>query len=133
MTTVVDASVLVAAQVDHGSKGRWAESIVAGMDLAAPELALAEATDVLRRMEQRRQISRAQAISAHARLLRMEIETFPFAPFAQRVWDLRHNLSSYDAWYVALAERLDCPLATLDMKLSRAHGPECQMVVPPIS
>ena len=133
MTTVVDASVLVASQVDHGIKGRWAESIVSGMDLAAPELALAEATDVLRRMEQWRQISRAEAISAHAGLLRMNITKYPFAPFAERIWALRYNLTSYDAWYVALAERLDCPLATLDMKLSRAHGPECQMVVPPLS
>ena len=133
MTTVVDASVLVASQVEPGSKGRWARSTLAKDKLAAPELALVEATDVLRRMEQGRQISRAEAISAHAALLRVNIAKYPFAPFAERVWDLRYNLTSYDAWYVALAERLDCPLATLDMKLSRAHGPECQMVVPPLS
>ena len=132
MTTVVDASVLVAAQVDTGSKGLWARSIVAGMDLVAPELALAEATDALRRMEQGRQISHSEAISAHAALLGIEIELHPFAPFAQRVWALRYNLTSYDAWYVALAEELDCPLATLDIKLSRAPGPKCRMVVPPL-
>ena len=133
MTTVVDASALVAALVDPGSNGLWARSTLAKDSLAAPELALVEATDVLRRMEQRQRISHTEAISAHAGLLGMEIEMYPFTPFAERVWDLRSNLTSYDAWYVALAEALDCPLATLDLKLSRAYGPACQMVVPPLS
>lgn len=133
MTTVVDASALVAALVDPGSNGLWARSTLAKDSLAAPELALVEATDVLRRMEQRQRISHTEAISAHAGLLSIEIEMYLFTPFAERVWDLRGNLTSYDAWYVALAEALDCPLATLDLKLSRAYGPACQMVVPPLS
>ena len=48
----------------------------------------------------------------------------------KRVWALRQNLTCYDAWYVALAEALDCPLATLDRKLSRADGPACAVVTP---
>lgn len=131
MRTVVDASVFIAALVDEGGDGLWARSTLDEGDLAAPELALVETIDVLRRMEQRQRLSRVQAASAHEELLGMDVETFPFAPFARRVWELRASLRSYDAWYVALAESLDCPLATLDMKLSRAHGPECQMVVPP--
>lgn len=59
------------------------------------------------------------------------MELFPFAPFAGRIWALRENLTSYDAWYVALAEALDCPLATLDRKLSRASGPRCDVLAPP--
>ena len=55
------------------------------------------------------------------------------APFADRVWALRNNLTSYDAWYVALAEVLDCPLVTIDRKLSRASGPRCEILVPPFS
>ena len=133
MTWVADASALVAALVDPGSKGRWARSTLYNDSLVAPELALVEATEVLRRMEQRRKISHDEAISTHAGLLRMEIEMYPFGPFARRVWELRSNLTSYDAWYVALAEPLNCPLATLDLKLSRANGPVCQMVVPPLS
>jgi predicted nucleic acid-binding protein len=61
------------------------------------------------------------------------MELFPFAPFAERVWALRENLTSYDAWYVALAEALDCPLATLDRKLSRAGRPICEIIAPPRS
>ena len=59
------------------------------------------------------------------------IVLFPFAPFAARIWALRNNLTCYDAWYVALAEALDCPLVTLDGRLARAAGPECRIVVPP--
>ena len=64
MTTVVDSSVLVAALIDSGSEGRWAESAIAGDALASPELALAEASNILRRLEQAEQISRIEATSA---------------------------------------------------------------------
>ena len=133
MTTVVDASVLVAALVEPGSDGLWAQSTLAEGSLVAPELALVEATDVLRRLELRQRISRIEATFAHADLLRLNIEMFPFAPFAERVWELRGNLNSYDAWYVALAEALNSPLATLDLRLSRVCGPACLIVVPSVS
>ena len=74
-----------------------------------------------------------EAAIAHRDLLRLDMETFPFAPFAERVWALRSSLTSYDAWYVALAEALGCPLATLDRRLSRAGGSACEFVVPPRS
>ena len=128
---VLDASVLVAALVDSGHEGRWAESIVAEGYLAAPELVLVEATNILRRLERSGEISRLEANSAHRDLMRLELDLFPFAPFADRVWALRSNLTSYDAWYVALAEAFGYPLATLDRKLGRATGPVCEIVTPP--
>ena len=130
MTVVVDASVLIAALVDSGREGMWAESALAEDSLAGPELALAEASNILRRLEQSGEISRLEANIAHGDLLRLDLELFPFAPFAERVWALRSSLTSYDAWYVALAEALDCPLVTLDRKLSRASGPTCEIRVP---
>ena len=133
MTVVADASVLVAVLVDSGREGKWAESAVAEGSLAGPELALAEASNILRRLEQAGKISRLEANSAHGDLLRLDLELFPFAPFADRVWALRNNLTSYDAWYVALSEVLDCPLVTIDRKLSRASGPRCEILVPPFS
>lgn len=42
-----------------------------------------------------------------------------------RIWALRHNLSAYDAGYVAVAEALDCPLLAADARLAGAPGPEC--------
>lgn len=127
---VLDASVVVAALVDSGHDGQWAESLVTDGALAAPELMLAEATNILRRLEQSGQVSRLEANSAQRDLSRLELNLFPFAPFAGRVWALRDNLTAYDAWYVALAEALGCPLATLDRKLGRSTGPVCEIMVP---
>ena len=130
MTTVVDASVVVAALADSGPEGSWAESMIAEGSLIGPELVLVEASNVLRRLELSGQLSIPEAAAAHGSLLRLDIEMFPFAPFSDRVWALRSNLTSYDAWYVALAEYFDCPLVTLDWKLSRASGLRCEVVTP---
>lgn len=131
MTFVVDASALVAVLVDSGREGEWTESALAGSSLAGPELVLAEASNMLRRLERAGEISRLEATSGHDDLLRLDLELFPFAPFAERAWTLRHNLTIYDAWYVALAEALDCPLLTLDRRIGRTGGIECEVVAPP--
>lgn len=131
MTIVVDASVLVAALVDSGREGVWAESVMAERSLAGPELVLAEVSNILRRLERIREISRLEANSAQRDLLRLDLDLFPFTPFADRVWALRNNLTSYDAWYVALAEAFRCPLVTLDRRLARTAGPGCEILTPP--
>lgn len=131
MTAVIDSSVLVAALVDTGPEGAWSESVVAEGPLAGPELALAEASNILRRMELAGDLSRREAAGAHESLLRLDLDLFPFAPFAGRVWELRKNLTCYDAWYVAMAEAFGYPLATLDQRLGRATGPRCQIILPP--
>lgn len=128
---VVDASLMVAALVDSGSEGEWAEEVVARYALAAPELVLVETSNILRRLELAGALSTLEATSAQRDLLRLDLELFPFSPFADRVWALRENLTSYDAWYVALAEALHCPLMTLDRRLGRASGPSCEIVAGP--
>jgi predicted nucleic acid-binding protein len=130
LSAVVDASVLVKALVDAGPDGEWAEAIVAGGPLHAPELALAETTNILRRLERAKEITTAEASAAYEDLLQLNVELFAFEPFAERVWELRHNLTSYDAWYVALAEALRLPLATLDERLAKAKGPACEFLTP---
>ena len=130
MTTVADSSVLVAALVDSGSDTIWVDAAFADEDLACPELALAEAGNILRRMELAERISHTEATAAYAELFDLDIVLYPFTPFAERIWELRNNLTIYDAWFVALAEALDCPLVTLDRRLSRAVGPACEIVTP---
>jgi predicted nucleic acid-binding protein len=130
VTIVIDASVLGAALVDSGKEGSWAETLVAESDAVAPELILVETSNVLRRLERARVISTIEATAAQRDLMRLDLELFAFGPFAERVWALRDNLTAYDAWYVALAEALGCPLATLDKRLSRASGPRCTFVTP---
>lgn len=130
MTFVVDASLLVAALVDSGPEGRWAEAIIERESTVAPELVLVETANVLRRLERAKQITSLEATSAHRDALRLDLVLFPYEPFAARIWALRENLTSYDAWYVALAEALACPLATLDVRLSRASGSTCEIITP---
>ena len=121
---------MVAALVDSGQEGLWAEAVIAQGGVAAPELLLVEATNVLRRLERAQDISTLEATSAHRDLLQLDLDLFEFSPFATRIWELRGNLTSYDAWYVAVAEALGCPLATLDAKLSRSNGPSCDFLLP---
>ncbi len=127
---VVDASVLIVALVDGGADGQWAEEILTGGSLAAPHLMPVEVANILRRAERAGEISADVAALAHADLADLRVDLFPYLPFADRVWEPRSNLTAYDAWYVALAERLECELATLDGRLSRAPGPRCGFVVP---
>jgi predicted nucleic acid-binding protein len=58
------------------------------------------------------------------------VELYPFLPFQDRVWQLRESLTAYDAWYVALAEAHDVPLATLDRRLAASPGPHCGFLTP---
>lgn len=131
MSTVVDASALVAALVDSGATGTWAEAVLAAGSLHAPELALVEATNVLRRLERAALLSTGEANAAHQDLMDLDIELHAFDPFADRIWNLRHQVTSFDAWYIAVAEALELPLATLDESLSQAAGPRCRFLMPP--
>ena len=131
MTVVVDASAVVAALVDAGSDGRWARSELAREGLAAPHLMPVEAANILRRAVLAGDLSADTAALAHDDLVHLRVDLFPYEPHAQRVWQLRDNLTAYDAWYVALAEDLGIPLVTLDQRLARANGPRCEFRLPP--
>lgn len=131
MTIVVDASAVVAALVDGGTAGAWAASELGGEPLAAPHLMPVEAANILRRAVLTGDVSADTAALAHDDLVQLRVELFPYEPFAPRVWELRANLTAYDAWYVALAEALGGPLVTLDRRLTRAPGPRCDFRLPP--
>ena len=129
MTVVVDASVLIAALVDSGADGQWAESVLSEGGLVAPELMLVETANVLRRLERQRLVSSSQATGAFRDLLNLDIRLVPSATLIALVWPLRHNFPSHDALYVATADLLDAPLATLDQKMASQAG-YCRFLVP---
>ena len=128
---VIDGSFVVAALVDGGHEGTWADGLLGSDTLAAPHLMPVEVANILRRAVGSGELTADAASMAHADLLELRIDLFPYAPLASRVWELRDNVTCYDAWYVALAEALDAPLATLDVRLSRATGPRCRFQLPP--
>ena len=114
MSAVVDSSLVIAAILDTGAKGAWSEGILERGGLYAPQILRVETTNVLRRLERSKGINGQKANAAVEDLIDLEVELHAFKPFAERIWELHHNVTSYDAWYVALAEALDLPLATLD-------------------
>ena len=130
MSVVVDSSVVVAALVDAGDNGAWAEKILEQGGLYAPELLRVETANVLRRLERGKEITEQEANAAFEDLMDLDVELHAFEPFSDRVWELRHNVTSYDGWYVALAEALNLPLATLDGRLAKAEGPKCRFLTP---
>jgi len=130
MNRVVDASVVVEALLDDGRNGAWCRSLLALGGLAAPHHLAAEVTNVLRRGVAHGSISPEVAALARADLLDLTLTLYAFEPLAERVWELRDTVATFDAWYVALAERLAVELATLDTRLVRAPGPRCRFVTP---
>jgi len=131
LTVVVDASVVAAALLDTGPVGTWAEQLLIAGPLAAPHLMPVEVANVLRRSALSADITADTASLAHEDLLALRVELFPYGPCAARAWELRSNVTTYDGWYVALAESLGARMATLDVRLRRASGPRCEFLVPP--
>ena len=127
---VCDASAVIALLTDAGPGGTWATAALSGAALAAPTLLAFECANVLRRLERAGRLGPDQAAQAHADLLALPVEPWPYAVLGTRVWELRTNLSSYDASYVALAELVDARLVTLDQRLAQAPGLRCVVITP---
>lgn len=127
---VCDASALVALLVDSGPDGRWVTDALSGADIAAPTLVMFESANIIRRHELAGLVSADQAAQAHADLLDLAIEHWPYEVLASRVWALRGNLSAYDASYVALAELIGATLVTLDRRIARAPDVRCTITTP---
>lgn len=127
---VLDASVVVGALLDSGETGRWSREQLSTARLHAPHLLPAEVINVLRRVVQTDPAQRSSVQQAMAEMADLDLALCDFLPLSPRVWELRHNLTAYDAWYVALAEALDAPLVTLDRRLARAPGLGCDVRVP---
>jgi predicted nucleic acid-binding protein len=122
---VVDASVLAPALADDGPDGDLARTHLAGESLAAPELIDLETTSIIRRRLQSGLIDARRARLALSDLVALPVRRTAHRPLVARCWDLRDNLSVYDASYVALAELLQAPLVTADARLARAPGLRC--------
>jgi predicted nucleic acid-binding protein len=129
-SVVCDASALVAVLLDGGPDGRWATQALSGADLLAPSLVGFEAANIIRRHGLAGLISADQAAQAHADLLDLAIEQWPYELLAARAWQLRENLSIYDGSYVALAELTNTTLITLDRRIGGAPGLRCDVATP---
>jgi predicted nucleic acid-binding protein len=122
---VVDASVLVVALADDGPDGDRTRERLRGERLAAPELIDLEICSVLRRQNLAGQIDTRRAEMALHDLAAIPLQRARHVDLLSRCWELRDNMTCYDAAYVALAEALQSTLLTGDRRLARSSGHSC--------
>ncbi len=120
---VVDASALLESVSAATVNEPLAERLLGEADdLHAPHLVDVEVLSGLRRLEAQREISTERVVDARSQLAALAVERYPHAGLIERMWELRANVSAYDAAYVALSEFLRAPLVTCDGRLARAPG-----------
>lgn len=127
---VCDASAIVALLLDSGPDGLWVTSELSDAELLAPSVISFEAANIIRRHELAGLISADQAAQAHMDVLDLTIEQWPYELLSGRAWELRQNLSIYDASYVVLAELTSTTLVTLDKRIAGAPGLRCTVTTP---
>lgn len=120
---VVDSSAVLDALIARPVKPRLLDRLALDADLQAPHLIDVEVVHALRRLVRTGDITEERAEEAREDFADLTIARYPHTPLVDRMWQLRHSLTAYDAAFVALAEALDVPLVTADARLSRAAGP----------
>jgi predicted nucleic acid-binding protein len=118
---VVDASAAMAALLNDGQARR----LIGAERLHAPHLVDSEIASGLRRLVQRDQLTAADGWNVLRTWGRLAVTRYPAYGLFERIWEIRENLSAYDATYVALAEALDCALVTADTRLGHASQAQC--------
>lgn len=124
---VVDASAALSALLNAGP----ARQALATERLHAPHLVDTEVASGLRRRVAAGQLSDVHGRMAVHTWQRLGVTRYSATSLLDRVWELRENVSAYDACYVALAEALDCALLTADARLTRAPGIHCAITLVP--
>jgi len=127
---VVDASIVANVVADDGADGDVARGRVrAAGDLMAPDLVDVETVSVLRKRWLADDLTEGRFRTAVDDLGSLPIVRYPTRGLMHRAFELRANVTPYDAVYVALAEGLSCPLLTADARLATAPGPACEIQV----
>jgi predicted nucleic acid-binding protein len=122
---VVDASIVVTALADDGPDGDRVRARLRGERLAAPHLVDVEVLSAWRRLAAVDDLDQRRVALAMEDLRWLRLDRVPHGPLLDRCWELRENLTIYDAAYVALAEAMDVALLTADAKLASAPGLRC--------
>jgi predicted nucleic acid-binding protein len=126
---VIDASALAPALADDGPDGMAVRDRLAGEEIAAPEIIDLEIASVWRRAVRAGRLDERRAVQALVDLRALPLLRASHRLLLARAWELRGNLTPYDAAYVALAETLEAPLLTADARIGRAPTLRCRVEV----
>lgn len=124
---VVDTSAVLEVLVAREPAPGLIERLAGDGDLHAPHLIDVEILHALRRLNARDELSDERAADARADVRELALVRYPHFELSDRIWELRHNLTAYDAAFVALAEVLQVPLVTCDGRLATAPGLAAQV------
>jgi predicted nucleic acid-binding protein len=126
---VVDTSAVLASLAARDPPPGLVERLAEDGDLHGPHLIDTEVLHALRRMTIAGTLSNDRAADARNDFAELALVRYPHQPLSDRVWALRHNVTAYDATFVALAEALGVPLVTCDARLASAPGHRAQVDV----
>ena len=122
---VADASAVLEVLLNTSRAAAIASLLFAGgQTIHVPHVADVEVLQVLRRYVSASAVAGARAREMMQDYLDMDLKRYPHDILLERMWELRHNFTAYDAAYIALAEGLDAPLLTCDRALMSGHRAE---------
>jgi predicted nucleic acid-binding protein len=128
---VLDSSAAIDYLLAYEPNASWVEEhLRVDPDLHVPHLFDIEIVGAVRRKVLFGDLSQARGKQAVLDVVDLDVTRYPHTPFLARIWELRRNLTAYDAPYVALAEALGVPLVTTDRSLAGAPGPRVPIVFP---
>ena len=119
---VVDTSAVIEVLASSQPNQALARRLAGDDDLQAPHLIDVEILHTLRRLTFMEKLSQRRADDVRADYRELAITRYPQFPFSDRIWQLRDNLTPYDAAFVVLAETLEAALITCDRRLAAASG-----------
>ncbi|MGZ5214255.1 MAG: type II toxin-antitoxin system VapC family toxin [Actinomycetota bacterium] len=124
---VVDTSAVLAVLTGRPRNEDLINRLADDGDLHAPHLIDVEMIHALRRLVSTGDLSQERAIDVRSDFAELSIMRYPHHPLSDRMWELRHAVSAYDAAFVVLAEALGVPLITCDLRLTRASGHQAKI------